>query len=88
MLKLIFLFINILSLTLQIDHCIRTYEICRKCDTGYYIVQNEYQYICSHIPNCLTIDDDGTTCNECTNGTLKKNFLIFSFLIFKKKLIK
>ena len=70
MLKLIFLFINILSLTLQIDHCIRTYEICTKCDTGYYIVQNEYQYICSHIPNCLTIDDDGTTCNECTNGTI------------------
>ena len=59
MLKLIFLFINILSLTLQIDHCIRTYEICTKCDTGYYIVQNEYQYICSHIPNCLTIDYDG-----------------------------
>ena len=88
MLKLIFLFINILSLTLQIDHCIRTYEICTNCDTGYYIVQNEYQYICSHIPNCLTIDDDGTTCYECTNGTLKKNFLIFSFLIFKKKLIK
>ena len=70
MFKKIFLFINILYLSHQLDHCIRTYEICNECESGYFIVQNEYQYICSHIKNCLTITSD--ICSECTNGDLPK----------------
>ena len=66
MLKKIIILVNIISLSLQMDHCLRTYEICTKCKSGYYIVRNEWQYTCSNLENCLV--PVGNNCGECTVG--------------------
>ena len=72
MFKKIIILINIISLSLQIDNCVRTYEICTKCKVGYYVVRNEWQYTCSNVENCLF--PVGKDCGECTVGyTLDTN---------------
>ena len=68
MFRQIIIFISIFSLSCQIEHCIRTYEICTKCNTGYFVVQNEYQYICSPVKDCLFSIDN--ICYECTADIL------------------
>ena len=65
------LFVSLISLSLQIDHCVRTYEICAKCNTKYFVVQNEYQYICSSVKDCLYTDGD--SCIECSADVLPDN---------------
>ena len=72
MFKKIIILLNIISLSLQIDNCVRTYEICTKCKDGYYVVRNEWQYTCSNVENCLF--PVGKVCGECTVGyTLDTN---------------
>ena len=66
MFKKIFLLINIFSLTLQLDHCLRTYEICTECKSDYFLVRNEWQYYCSHIKECIT--EESNKCLECSIG--------------------
>ena len=62
----IIILLNIIALSLHIDNCLRTYEICTKCKDGYYIVRNEWYYTCSNIENCLF--PVGNICGECIVG--------------------
>ena len=66
MFEKIILLINIISLSLQIKHCLRSYEICVECVDNYFVVQNEWQYVCSHIENCIYLEKE--QCLECSLG--------------------
>lgn len=57
------IFLSLISLSLQVDHCFIEQKICKKCKQGYYLVENSF---CSKIEHCSYMYWD--FCSRCESG--------------------
>ena len=58
--KKIIIIISLISLSVQVDHCIIEEPVCKTCKEGYYLVLNQY---CVEIEHCTYIS--GGLCSSC-----------------------
>ena len=59
---------TLLCFSLQIEHCLKHINVCKKCDSNSYLVQTPSLTYCSKIEHCIYISDDEQTCNECMDA--------------------
>ena len=57
------IFLSLISISLQVDHCFIEQKICKKCKQGYYLVENSF---CSKIEHCSYMSGD--SCSYCESG--------------------
>ena len=57
------IFLSLISLSLQVDHCFIEKKICKRCKEGYYLVENSF---CSIIEHCRYMS--GNSCSSCESG--------------------
>ena len=60
-----------MTYTFQIDHCLKSEDICTKCENNFYLVRDFENTYCSKIEHCSFIDDDEQKCEECEDAYKK-----------------
>jgi len=57
------IFLSLISLSLQVDHCFIEQKTCKRCKDGFYLVENRF---CSKIEHCSYMS--GNSCSYCESG--------------------
>ena len=59
------LLLYLFGFSIQIEHCVKHINICKKCNNNSSLVHTSSLSYCSKIDHCIQISDDEQTCEEC-----------------------
>ena len=68
MLKHLILLVYLLNFSLQIEHCLKHINLCKKCNLNSFYIQTPSMTYCSKINHCIYISDNEQTCQECMDA--------------------